>query len=74
ERTLLDLLATRRQDVVTNRRLVILGTHNPGQNWMETLGQFWMAINMGGMLSALVLTLLVLPAVYLLWKQGKVDE
>ena len=28
----------------------------------------------GGMLSALVLTLLVLPAVYLLWKQGKVDE
>ncbi|PNE01559.1 Co/Zn/Cd efflux system membrane component [Alcanivorax sp. MD8A] len=41
---------------------------------METLGQFWMAINMGGMLSALVLTLLVLPAVYLLWKQGKVDE
>jgi Cu(I)/Ag(I) efflux system membrane protein CusA/SilA len=29
---------------------------------------------MGGMLSALVLTLLVLPAVYLLWKQGKVDE
>ena len=28
----------------------------------------------GGMLSALVLTLLVLPAVYLLWKQSKVDE
>ena len=28
----------------------------------------------GGMLSALVLTLLVLPAVYLLWKKGKVDE
>ncbi len=71
EKTVRDI---RRQDVVTNRRLVILGTHNPGQNWMETLGQFWMAINMGGMLSALVLTLLVLPAVYLLWKQGKVDE
>lgn len=28
----------------------------------------------GGMLSALVLTLLILPAVYLLWKQDKVDE
>lgn len=28
----------------------------------------------GGMLSALVLTLLVLPAVYLLWKQSKGND